>query len=149
MRLTASMVFSRGDYEFGMRVRTVVIAACALVAAVLLVGVAFSAVDRARERRRATARLVAVGVPPRILQLAQLWQVGVPLAVSVAAGGVLGTLLTEAYFAMSDVEAGKNVMESVAQNYFVVAVAAGCTLVLGLTVASARVRLTPELLRED
>jgi len=141
-------LYPRTDYDAGMKVRAAVLTAIAVVVAIVLVGVLLAAVDRTRERRRATARLVAAGVPTGILRRAQLWQVGLPLGVALLLGGGCGRLLTDAYASLARGD-GFGGFEVYAQEWLTVGLLVACAGLLVVAVASARVRLTPELLRAE
>ncbi len=58
---------------------------------------ALTTIDRARATRRARARLVAVGVPARLLRTAQGVANAVPLLIAIAIGAGLGLLGISAY----------------------------------------------------
>ncbi|QIK84664.1 ABC transporter permease [Sanguibacter sp. HDW7] len=136
------------DYTAGMKVRAAVLSGIAIVVGIVLVGFLLAAVDRTRERRRATGRLVATGVPPGVLRRAQLWQVGLPLALAALLGAGCGRLLTDAYLAIGNAD-GFGGAEVYAQDWLVGGLVVACVGVLAVAVASARVRLTPDLLRAE
>lgn len=136
------------DYAAGMKVRAAVLSGIAIVVGVVLVGFLLAAVDRTRERRRATGRLVATGVPPGVLRRAQLWQVGLPLGLAALLGAGCGRLLTDAYTAIASSDAFAKA-EVYAQDWLVGGLVVACAGVLAVAVASARVRLTPDLLRAE
>lgn len=71
------------DYQRIVTLRTVVWSVAAASITVALLVFTLMSIDRARTQRRARARLVAVGVPARVLRRAQGLSNGTPLAVAV------------------------------------------------------------------
>lgn len=77
---------------------TAVVAAGAVAA--LLIGLAAAVVataDRSVERRSLDANLVAAGVPTRVLRLAQLWTVSLPIAITTTLAAVFGAITGDLY----------------------------------------------------
>ena len=107
---------------------------------------ALAAIDRQRERRRTVGRLVAVGVPTRVLVGAQAWQVLLPLATAVVVAVGVGLALVGAvawsHRTAADVLSGGMPLLLAVVGIVVVLVAL-------LTLPAATTRLTPELLREE
>ncbi|ACQ82400.1 protein of unknown function DUF214 [Beutenbergia cavernae DSM 12333] len=128
------------------RVRLVIYTLSSMAIGTALLGLALTAFDHARERRRTVARQVAAGVPPRTLYAGQVLQVFTPLLAAVALSTALGWLLVRAWSAASGWPA--------LTDGSTLALAATVTIVGGalvalLTIPAVRTRLTPELLRRE
>lgn len=133
-------------YVEAMRMRAAVLTLAAIIIGIGLLSVAISAFDRARERRRPIARLVAVGAPVRILRTGQLLQTMVPLVISVALGGACGLLLVRALAAFDD---NRGLVITASMPALAVSVLTGVVLVSLATLPMTRARLTPEMLRQE
>ncbi|WP_309133621.1 FtsX-like permease family protein [Cellulomonas sp.] len=134
------------DYDAVQRVRVVVTTLSAIVIGAGLLSLAMVAVDRAVERRRAVARHVAVGVPPRVLRTAQLLQTLLPLVVAVTLAAALGSLMVRAYAALSG---WPPLADSTQLGLVAAATLAGAVLVSLTTVPVVRARVTADLLRRE
>lgn len=69
----------------------------AALVAVVLVAVTLSILDWVRESRRPRMRMLAIGVPRRVIGLSYLIQFGLPLFGALLAGGILGVLGIRTY----------------------------------------------------
>ncbi|HSY14637.1 MAG TPA: FtsX-like permease family protein [Jatrophihabitantaceae bacterium] len=102
--------------------------------------------DRARERRRNVAALVAIGVPRRTIRAAQLVQLLVPACIALTAAAVIGCLIAEAYLSAGGLQHGL---------YLGTGRTAATLIVIGLTLAASsgliigRSRLRPADLRSE
>lgn len=136
----------RSTYDSVRLQQTLLLAAAAWFVGIAALGIALAAIDRQRERRRTVGRLVAVGVPPRVLVGAQAWQVLLPLATAVVVAVGVGLVLVGAvawsHRTAADVLSGGMPLLLAVVGIVVVLVAV-------LTLPAATTRLTPELLREE
>ncbi|MFC8922972.1 hypothetical protein [Cellulosimicrobium sp. NPDC057127] len=85
------------DYRRVVSTRTTVWGVLAAAVTVALLTYTLTTIDRARATRRARARLVAVGVPARLLRTAQGIANAVPLLIAIGIGGGLGMVGISAY----------------------------------------------------
>jgi len=133
------------QYEEVVAMRKLALQVLALLLAVGLTGVVAVALERGRERRRVVGRLVALGVPARVLRAAQVWQTSVPLVVAVTAGLGCGVLMVEVVEAWREAS-----VDALADAWLpLVAMAvAGAAVVTLASLPAATARLTPDLLRE-
>lgn len=90
------------DYRAVVTTRATVWSLVGVAVAVSLLTFALTTIDRARETRRPRARLVAVGVPARVLRGAQALSSAIPLLVAIAVGAVLGAVATAAFSHLAD-----------------------------------------------
>lgn len=134
------------EYDGGMRIRSAVLTLAAIIVGLGLVGVALSAMDRARERQRDIARLVAVGVPARTLRAGQLWQTLLPLGIAVGAASACGALLVDA---LAAINGQHDLMVAASMPALLMSLLCGVVLVSLVTLPMTRARLTPEMLREE
>ncbi|WP_158846956.1 ABC transporter permease [Saccharothrix deserti] len=72
-----------GQVELFTSLRSGVIGGSVLLTLLAVIGLAAAAVDQVHERRRATAVLVANGVPPKVLAVSALWQSAIPAALGI------------------------------------------------------------------
>lgn len=138
--------YPKDDYDQGMRVRAAVLALSAVIIGIGLIGLCLGAIDRAKERQRPVARLVAVGIPAWVLRAGQLWQTLLPLVFSVGAAAACGVLLVRALAAIDNFA---DLLAASSMPILLVAVGLGVALVSLVTLPLTRARLTPELLRNE
>ena len=111
-----------------------------------LLALALAAADRATERRRAVARQLMVGVPPRVLRQGQLLQTLLPTGVAAALAIALGAVLAWAFTAIIGQH---SVITAGAWVALVALVALGGLLVSLSTLPLIRTRITADLLRRE
>jgi hypothetical protein len=87
-----------GDYTFLNRAKAITWGTCGGILAIALVTLTLGALDRARDRRRAVARQIMVGVPAGVLRISQAVQMVLPALtgtlLAVIAGIVIGGALS-------------------------------------------------------
>jgi hypothetical protein len=142
----------RTEYDQLQNWRAGVLTLCGVVVGVGLLVLALTAADRASERRRPVARLVAAGVPPRVLRLGQLVQTLLPTVVAAALALGSGVVALRGY--ASEVQGqtqaqGATLVDARAWGILLAAVTVGALLVALATVPLIRTRLSPELLRRE
>ncbi|MDR1188644.1 MAG: FtsX-like permease family protein [Bifidobacteriaceae bacterium] len=120
--------------------------ALAIVVAVINLGI--TGIDRAKERRNTLARQIALGVPLPVLRRAWVLQVLVPLLGAVALGIVGGGAALVRY-GLPGWRTGATELPWPQLGTALGATVLGAGLVVGLTAALARTRLTPQALRRE
>jgi hypothetical protein len=134
------------DYRQVVTVRTTVWSVVGIAVAVSLLTYGLTTIDRARERRRGRARLVAVGVPARVLRRAQALAGALPLLVAVVIGTGLGVVATAAY---SHVAGSAFAIEPTVLALMNITVLAGALAVSFVTLPLTRTVVTSEDLRQE
>ncbi len=144
--------YPRTDYDGIQGWRTAALTLCGVVVGVGLLVLALTAADRARERCRPVARLVAIGVPPRVLRVGQVVQTLVPTVVTAALALGSGVVALAAYLTEATAATEARATTLIDARSWVVllaAVSAGMLLVGLATVPLIRTRMTPDLLRQE
>ncbi|MFJ4234016.1 hypothetical protein [Cellulosimicrobium cellulans] len=134
------------DYRQVVTVRTTVWSVVGIAVAVSLLTYGLTTIDRARERRRGRARLVAVGVPARVLRRAQALAGALPLVVAVVIGTGLGVVATAAY---SHVAGAVFAIEPTVLALMIITVLVGALAVSFVTLPLTRSSVTAEDLRQE
>jgi hypothetical protein len=134
------------DFAYIQGVRLVVWALAGTALGVALLVLALGAADRARERRRAVARQIMVGVPARVLRLGQFIQTLVPALIAIALAIGAGLLGARAYANISD---GLATLEREGWTVIVGLGVAGSLLAALTAVPLIRVRIAADLLRRE
>ncbi len=142
----------RDDYDKLQGLRTALLTLCGVAVGIGLLILALTATDRAAERRRSVARLVAVGVPPRVLRTGQLVQTLLPTAVAALLALGSGLVAHAAFVNEAQLQTSVQATTLLDVRSWVVlvaAVATGMALVGMATVPLIRTRLTADLLRRE
>ncbi|MCB2177176.1 MAG: hypothetical protein KQH57_15305 [Actinomycetales bacterium] len=134
------------DYRQVLTTRTAASAVMAIGLGVALLGYGLATVDRARETRRSRARLVAVGVPARLLRRVGAIQSAVPLATTVVLAAGLGLAATLAVSHSAD---QGFTIDTRSAAVLLAGVVAGGVLVSVATMPLTRAHVTAGDLREE
>jgi len=141
-----ALTLELSDYQRVVSTRTAAWAVMAIGIGVALLGYGLATVDRARETRRPRARLVALGVPARLLRRVSAIQSAIPLSVTVLLAAGLGLAATLALSHMADQTFAIDPRVAVT---LICGVVVGAALVSAATMPLTRGRVTAADLREE
>jgi len=105
-----------------------------------------SAIDRALERRSNVAALLIVGLPSRVLRLAQVAQLIIPLIIALGLAAIVGQLIGLSYLAVSGLQRGW-FAGGFATTTTMLLISLSLAVIAGLVVVGKHIRV--ELLRRD